>query len=64
MYFEVKHVGGMHTGGATSEFLGGAALTIPTLLSHGDNHKVIHLAMAGSNVNSGYLNVQITVAKL
>ena len=60
MYIEVKDVPGMHTGGGTSVFLGGASLTIPQLLSHADNGKELRLALDGSTLNSGFINVQIT----
>src|SRR5699024_7384652 len=40
-------------------FLGGASLTIPQLLSHGDNHKRLHLALIGGHV-AGQINARVT----
>src|SRR5690625_2261674 len=40
-------------------FLGGVSLTIPQLLSHGDSHKELHLALTGGTA-SGQVDTRIT----
>ncbi|KAH9409539.1 hypothetical protein TYRP_010549, partial [Tyrophagus putrescentiae] len=40
-------------------FVGGASLTIPQLLSHGDNHKRLHLALVGGHI-AGQINARVT----
>ena len=39
------------TGAANKIFLGGASLTIPQLLSHGDNHRELHLGLTGGSAS-------------
>ena len=46
-------------GAANKIFLGGASVTIPQLLSHGDNHKQLHLALTGGHT-AGQVNAIVT----
>ncbi|KAJ6225738.1 hypothetical protein RDWZM_004283 [Blomia tropicalis] len=45
--------------GDRQTFLGGASITIPQLLSHGDNNKQLHLALSGGLIAS-QINCRIT----
>lgn len=47
------------TGAANKEFMGGASLTIAQLLSHGDSHKELHLALQGGHW-AGQMNARVT----
>ena len=47
-----------HLSQGNNKFLGGVTLTIDQMLNHGDNHRVINMAMAGGD--PGQLTMRIT----
>ena len=48
-----------HHGQGNNVFMGGASLTIPQMLNHGDNHREINLSLTGGHA-SGQVTTRIT----